>query len=326
MTKKPTLIHPALAAIAAVIACSNVPAMAQETQTVTPPAMTAPVPEAAPVAPAPVAAAPATAAPVQTGPVVKFDGPVVPTITGEEAAANATQSVAKARPKPQTGKTGAKTQTVAPVAVAPEASDPPSASDNSIVEDAGSSTAVATSPVALAESGQEAGDVNGDKNAASITPIAPSDTDWEVIGGIAGALGIAGLGGVLYARRRKTVPVRGDAYDSRIVATDTPLRVNTVAVAEPVTAQSIDTVPNWVHAPRHATVGKSAHGATRSYLERVDDGPIAENPFLTRKNRLRRARFLDARNETNAMGVRNGNQAPTPQTRERQSEREYENA
>jgi hypothetical protein len=172
----------------------------------------------------------------------------------------------------------------------------------------------------------EAGDVNGDESIASITPTAPSDTDWEVIGGIAGALGIAGLGGVLYARRRKTVPVRGDAYDSRIVATDTPLRVNTVAVAEPVTPQLVDNVPNWVHAQRHATVGKSAHGATRSYVECVDDGPVAENPFLTRKNRLRRARFLDARNETNAMGVRNGNQSPNPQTRERQSEREYENA
>jgi resuscitation-promoting factor RpfA len=320
MTKKLTLTHPALAAIAAVIACSTSPVTAQELQPVAPPVTAAPAPQAAPVAPAPIAVP--TPAPVAAEPVVRFDGPVVPTITQEEVASSST-TVAKAKSKAPVSKTLTKTEAIAPVAASPKTSVQPVAVDNGNAENAVSSGTVAASPVAIAENGQTAS--TADVNAQS-GPVAPSNTDWEVMGGIAGALGIAGLGGVLYARRRNSVPVRGDAYDSRVIATQAPLPTPSSTVAEHAATPAIDTTPSWVHAPRHATVDQSTYATTQSYTDRVDDGPIAENPFLTRKNRLRRARFLDAQTKSDGYDRRNEAVETTARQAETEKRREYQPA
>jgi resuscitation-promoting factor RpfA len=329
MTKKLIPTHPALAAIAAVIACSNAPAMAQEAQTVAPPVTVAPTPQAAPSAPAPVVAAPPSpdavqTAPVQTEPVVKFDGPVVPTISGEEQTAIPSQAAKTARPKAASAKSSIK-----PVSAvtAPEAPVQTATEDN-IVEDAANSAAVATSPVALAENGQEVATSAVNEETAPIEPsdTALANTDWEAIGGIAGALGIAGLGGVLYARRRRTITVRGDAYDTRVIAEGAPLPLAGNSVAEPLIVQPGDRTSSWVHTPRHAMVSQPSHASMRSYVDRVDDGPVAENPFLTRKNRLRRARFLDAQRQSDGYDRRNADVGTRDNSKEVETHREYENA
>jgi resuscitation-promoting factor RpfA len=328
MTKKLIPTHPALAAIAAVIACSNAPAMAQEAQTVAPPVTVAPTPEA-PSAPAPVVAAPASpdavqTAPVQTEQVVKFDGPVVPTISGEEQTAIPSQGAKTARPKVASAKTSIK-----PVSAvtAPEA-PVQTATEDSIGEDAANSAAVATSPVALAENGQEAATSAVNEETAPIEPsdTALANTDWEAIGGIAGALGIAGLGGVFYARRRRTITVRGDAYDTRVIAEGAPLPLAGNSVAEPLAVQPGDNSSSWVHTPRHTMVSQPSHASKRSYVDRIDDGPVAENPFLTRKNRLRRARFLDAQPQSDSYDRRNADVEIRERSTEVETHREYENA
>ncbi len=241
----------------------------------------------------------------------------MPTIDGEETAEVAAVPVQKAKPKVE------RTQSAAP---APNpSSEAPSSDGAPVMTNTGEDAAPIAeqndlSPVAIAENGQNSPVVAD--TAAPAQESAQSNVDWDVAGGIAGALGLAGLGGILYARRRKPIAKKGDAYDTRIVA---PVLSTGAVVSEeptPAIVYANSRTQGWVHTPRNATVAQRDFSGSRSYMDRVDDGPIAENPFLTRKNRLRRARFLDARSV-------NSNDTSAPSTNQPvsvQVHREYEPA
>ncbi|MCW2348879.1 LPXTG-motif cell wall-anchored protein [Sphingobium sp. B12D2B] len=118
---------------------------------------------------------------------------------------------------------------------------------------------------------------------------ASSDNTAIIIGG-AGALVLLGAGFMAF-RRRKT-------YDREIEADAMEREV----IREPVVTPKQNTVVNPASAPAiapRAPVDSSAPIMQRSTVVREGDleqqvaaAPSRENPFLTRKNRLRRANFL----------------------------------
>lgn len=166
-------------AIATALLCGTPAAFAQEAVT---------VPEVQTVAPPPIVATPPAATPTVTPP------PMVPTITQTpEAPVAATREPvrqrAAARPTAKAAVRAA--PAAAPVSVAPV--NEPEVINAPVLDETSTVTATVedTAPVAPVEQ-------------SAATPVADgAGEDWMIYGGLAAALGLAGLGGVLASRRRR---------------------------------------------------------------------------------------------------------------------------
>lgn len=309
MTQKPALYRPGFTAIFAVMALSSTAALAQV---------------AAPDAPAiqPPAAAPATAVPVDAAPVqtvqivpakpklpelqvaTETDTPQIVSdrsvITRSVAARRATSSAALPQPK-SFAPAPVKRVTPAPSSPAPIADSTPVAAP------------VGTTTVSSVSSDQS----------ATITPVkansnAPTgETGWLLLGG--GLVLVAG--GAAFAMRRRRIPeenvnttatarpalaplatTRFTDGDGNIGASSAP-PIATIAQVSPLVSSSRSEAkaplaptprPYEAHAttlnPVLSTVGSTDRNAALEAM--IAEAPSEENPFKTRRQRLRRADFL----------------------------------
>ncbi len=264
--------RPARAAIAAVLAFSATPLFAQD---VAPPAMVPTAP--APAVSAPVPVAPMTSAPA---PVMAAPAPVVqavPTVEERRAAAIA-QSEAEAAP--QAAQRPARTERAQ---AAPVRERAPVAARAAVPEES-TPAPVAATPVAVAPAPVPA-PVEAAPAPAVVPPAAPQAADgngdalgWGLAGG---ALLLVGIAGTMAMRRRKRV----SPADEAVVAQTTYVP----PVAAPEAAMPL------MAAPAARPLAQAApHG---SIEQMVAAQPSAANPFLTRRNRLRRAEFLARQSE-----------------------------
>ena len=280
MSNHSTPLRPAMTALAAVIALSSTPLLAQATDTtqaapvvIAPPApdVSAPsavaqtaTPDAAPVTAAPVEAAPAmrtmstpvehtVAEPADTAPT--RSAPVTRTVT-HNAAATAPPVAAKAAPiEAQRAIAPAPVQAPAPVAAAP---------------------APITAPTPVATATQS-------------TRQQSIESEALPIAGIVG-LGVIAIGGAAFALRRKR---REDDEEEllleqeALVAPAPVVEAAPIAVAAraaPARAKGAKTLPNGFDISRF---GRHTQAA---YM-----GPTKDNPSLSLKRRLKRASFFDQR-------------------------------
>lgn len=294
MTERMQINRPARAAIAAVLAFSATPLLAQ-VAAVPPvaPTMTVPTESAPPsVAPPTVAPAPAFA---PTQPVVQATPSVDERREAAIAASQAEAAQAKPRPLPRpVARTAPRsavasqpaTQPVAPVRPAPvEASAPtmmpvpPAAKPAAPVAQA--------SPAAVAEA----------------APQAAARTDSALLWAMGGsALLLAGLAGAALMRRRPYADER--VADAAVIDADmaaAPLYEPTNRA--PMPAPTAAAEEQAVAAP---VAARAAPADTLDAM--VAAPPSPDNPFVTHRNRVRRAKFLLAQREA----VANPAAAPAP--------------
>lgn len=285
MTKKIPLSRPATCAIAAFLALSSPSAFAQETaapaaEPVAPPVMVPPV--APTTAPAPVAA------PAQPAPVIQVPLEIEP---APAPVAKATpRAAAKAATRPAAA---ARTAAPAPVAAAPAAV----ASTEVIPTDGAVSPLPAESLAPVAAMVEPA--------PAPITETATTSDNfpWELAGGAA-ALLIVGGAGLAFARRRRS---REDWAESTVEYDHVPVAPATTAPAaarepEPVIPaqpayalreEQVFTVPVAPVQRSTPAFAAAPSGSMGRHEALALVGPTADNPFLTLKKRLKRARFHD---------------------------------
>ena len=255
--------------------------------------MIAPAPPTAPVIVLPQAAPPAVAAPTIVVPVQ----PKAPAPKPEIVAAPAPVA------EPRAARTAVRP---APVAAAPRRAAPAAAPVQTIAGPAaidGLEAPVAAAPAADVEFAPVQAPV------AEVAPVDVSASDDGLSAGelglIGGALAIGGLAAaaMLAGRRRRDPDAAPDDY---VAATFAP-RDSDVdpVVAMPVARPRAD---GATVAPTGTTATiapfKPVYGAHQAqspalatagrHVRMAEQGPTTDNPFLTRKNRMRRARFLDA--------------------------------
>ncbi|NML08732.1 hypothetical protein HHL08_00995 [Sphingobium sp. AR-3-1] len=246
-------------------------------------------PEAAPAAPMPVTSAPdLIAAPAATPtpefapsqPVVQATPPLEERIAAATAAAEAEQAaVQAAKPRPMLARSVPRTveRTAEPVAAR-----------------AGAVTPVAPAPVETAPPVQSTPAIAPAQEAApaasAAQSVARSDQAmlWALGGG---AMLLLGLGGAALMRRRRPDEAVADA------------RVAPVTTFEPA---PVPVTPARAITPRPALATAQTENATLEAM--VAAAPSADNPFLTRTKRLRRAQHLIAQREAFSVA------APAPQT------------
>ena len=290
MTKKIPLSRPATSAIAAFLALSSPGAFAQETaapvaEPAAPPVMVPPV--APTMAPAPVAA------PAQPAPVIRVPLEIEP------APAPASAPVAKATPRAASKVAtrpvaAARTAAPAPVAAAPVAA----ASTEVIPADAAASTlpAEALTPVPAA--------VDPAPAPVNETAATTDSFPWELAGGAA-ALLIVGGAGLAFARRRRsredwaestveydTVPV-APAIAAPTVTRREPEPLTPAQPAYALREEQVFTVPAAPAQRSTPSFAAAPSGSMGRHEALALVGPTADNPFLTLKKRLKRARFYD---------------------------------
>lgn len=113
------------------------------------------------------------------------------------------------------------------------------------------------------------------------TSAPADDIDWALIGGIAAAGLALGVGGLALTRRRRPDE---DVGALPAVSSATPLFAGAGAeLAPPARPVSV---------PARSFVEPNGAG---HHVAAAARGPTAENPFLTERARIRRARFLDKR-------------------------------
>lgn len=275
MTNQTHFSRPAIAAIAAVLAFSTAPAMAQPAADE--PAVEPSLPPVAAEPSSPAEAVPsAEPAPVQPAPVqIAPPAEVVQRIPADQSEA--------------------------------EASVPPAAAPRARVEPARPATATAvpspakevlTRPVAPPAAAPVA-DPGIDIAAARPAPVAqPSaanvDIDnaaWWALGA-GGLLFVGGLGAVAFARSRR----QPDLARARRTKDRAPTAVKSSTVEPAVAAEAAIAVPQpiTINAAARTTQRRvKAASSDRSALEdMVAEAPSPANPFLTRSKRMRRAKFL----------------------------------
>ncbi|TXC73845.1 hypothetical protein FSZ31_03720 [Sphingorhabdus soli] len=286
MTKNHTHFRPAMTAIAAVLASTPLAVAAQTVpaDAGTPPAMSAP-------APAPVAQPVIMTEPVATKPVATTAPAPAPRSTIAPEAlrqiADAAIADAAATPAPR-AKQVASTAAPRAAPVTPRSTaTTPSAADETIVPVAAELPVEAVAPAPLASD-----TVTPAPEAAPQQTISTNDNAL-VTGGLIG-LGLLGIGGLAFALRRRrsdeALPAeQGYEPARRAQPVAQPAAPVYAAAAAPVT-------PALVRAPtaRPAIAG--------SHVERAMRGPTPDNPFLTLRKRLARARFLDKREGAGAAG------------------------
>ena len=273
MTKKLPLARPAMSAIAAFLVLSSPGAFAQETA--------APVatPTVVPTLPTPTVAPPPAAAPVAApapAPVIR-----VPVEIEQQPA-----PVAKAAPRPApkaADRTAPATRTVAaePVTATP-ASDVPADMSSAMSADPAVTAMPEDTMVPVAPSA-----------APAPTPVAaPATADegfpWELAGGAA-ALLIVGGAAIAFTRRRRSSDTGSEAAAEVVAQPMAP-----VAPAPAFTRETVEPSPRVTAAPRSTPAFTAAPSGSMGRHEAMAlVGPTADNPFLTLKKRLKRARFHD---------------------------------
>lgn len=291
MTQKTPPLRSAGAAIAAVLALSSTTGYAQE---MTAPVV-APAPPAAPVIVLPQAAPPAAPTPTIVVPVQ----PKAPAPKPEIAAAPAPAAASE----PGAARTAARAD---PVAATPRRAVPVTAPAQTIAGPAaidGLEAPVAAAPAAEVEFAPvQAPD-------AEVVPVDVTASEDGLSAGelglIGGALAIGGLAAAaMFAGRRRRDP--DGAPEDYVAATFAPRdsdadpiiamplarpRADAATVAPTATTATIAPFKP-IYGATQAQTSKS--GAVGRHMRMAEQGPTTDNPFLTRKNRMRRARFLDA--------------------------------
>lgn len=260
----------------AALASTALPSFAQEapaTPEATAPAVADPAPVVVQAQPAPPVALPQVAAgtptPVAPAPattVLKMPELEAPTAPISRAERTATRTPTAA---------AAVNRRAAPAA--PAAPEP-----NTMTPTPTSNTIPAPEELAPAPSS-----VSPNATAETVNPATSSaDTDWATIGGIAAVGGAAalGIGGLALIRRRRDDDTA--EFDTSAVVERHPLRTGDVERAAMAVEPATVPVQPML---RSAPAGEGRH--VRAAME----GPTAENPFLTERARMRRARFLDKR-------------------------------
>lgn len=120
----------------------------------------------------------------------------------------------------------------------------------------------------------------------AIPATSSADTDWATIGGIAAVGGAAalGIGGLALTRRRREEDFA--EADMPAIGEHHPLRSGDF---EPVSTTAEPAMINAKPMLPSAPAGEGRH--VRAAMQ----GPTVDNPFLTERARMRRARFLDKR-------------------------------
>lgn len=263
-------LRPATAAIAAALAFPATPLAAQVPAPVIDVAPAAPPQAAPPSAPAPtivIAPAPPPSPPAEAVRSPAVEAPARAAAPAARAERRAAADAPRARDSAAPASATEYARAAAPVGVS---GTPVAAS------------APAPLPAAdMAEAGLgEASPVPGSDEVANETVA------LALTGAAAAAIGIGGLAFAARRRRRKAMrdgqdtadEGRGEpvARDRAVRQLPLPPRVQPLAFAAPQPRSN-----------PHARTGAGRHEAL------VDHGPTPDNPFLTRRNRLRRARFLD---------------------------------
>ena len=285
MLNKITHLHPAWTAIAAVLAFGSTPVLAQ--QAVTQPA-TQTLPAAAPQAKtAPNVVLPPVKA-AAAKPVVQ-DVPIRPVteIVPVPDAQPSARTLAKAEPvktkpapksapatdRPTAVKTTAVTSAPTPVEATP--TSPTAFTDTAVNETVAPETYIpaAAAPVA-------------DQN--TTLPANDSSNMWSLLAGLLAILG-AGTAAVLFVLRRQK---KARAEESEYV--------ETAVVEEPI-SQTVATTKPATHAPQPISTpaaklpNVSSNATTLEAM--VAQEPSEENPFVSYRNRARRAKFLLSKRE-----------------------------
>ena len=293
MIHKSPPLRSASAAIAAVLALSSTTGFAQV--------------EAAPVVAPAQPPAPTIVIPQSTPPVVSAPTIVLPV---QPEAPEAEAAIAEAPTPVRQPRVAQTTPSATPVAVAPRgpARAPASVSPESqraVVD--GSVTSSTVAPADDVEFAPVQAPLAED-SAVAVAPVDDGLTAGE-LGLIGGALAIGGLAAAaMLARRRRRDP-DGEPEDyvaatfaptqsdgSHIVAMPTAAARSASSVGTGQLARSAPVTEPATIAPiapaQRARLPSAA--TTGPHVRMAERGPTADNPFLTRKNRMRRARFLDA--------------------------------
>ena len=294
----------AMTAIAAVLAFSSTPLLAQET---------APEPEVDTSAEASPTADPLAPEPLASDPPAEATAPPAPQPKVESAPTRAERSSPRAT-RAATRPTVRRTSASAPAAVAPAAPAAPSASAQQPAEpSAAAIPAVPPAPIAapappVAANEAQAPDLMGD----DMLPIAG-----------AAALALLALGGAGIAARRRKRRRDAEEFEARQQALAT---IEDEPVMELGDRDEVRPGPAFVRAPapmhdpvpdRNAAVAGVPDGFDTSrfgrHVQAAYRGPTADNPSVSLEYRLRRAAALDEQEraggtvESRDLGLRQGN-------------------
>lgn len=278
-----TIIRPATAAIAVVLAGSAAPLWAQDATVAPPPVVTTVAPAPAPAAPAPAVAPP---------PVVRTVAPPA-AAEGSRTTVNA-EAVAQAdaeRPAARRAAAPARPAASERVAAAPAAArtaPPPAAAP--VETPAAPVTAAASEPAAPAAAAPATAANQADFAAATApaeTPLEAANTDGSIplswlLGGLGGLI-VAGLIAAMLLRRRRETEYQEIHAHPELATTAEP-----VATPRPVPVATASAAP-LASGPVRTADGRLVGRHEALAMQ----GPSSDNPFLTTKNRLKRARFYD---------------------------------
>ena len=277
----------------AALASTALPSFAQEAPATVDQAAPAAAPVVEQAQPAPPVALPqASAAPVESA------SPSVPVPAGTVLKVPTLDVPAPVAKAPVAARAVAKADrpTAAPIATKPTTEKTISPTT---AKAATTSSIVSPSDTLTPATPQPLPDTGTNNSEVVTTASAPVDgSDWGTIGGLAavGGLTALGIGGLALSRRRR--PLADDDIAPAAFAEDRRLAVATpgfVPIAAPSFAARRSAEP--VAAVR--TVEPAATSGLGRHMAAAAQGPTAENPFLTERARMRRARFLDKREAMN---------------------------
>ncbi len=273
-------------ALAAVLALSATPAFAQEAT----PQITVPQEQAAPAAAAPVTVAPVTTpAPVVTpDPLAAEPAAESATTPGTTEAAPAATTAKKATAKPAPAKATARTTSAPRASAAPA---PPLAAPVDATLPA--EVPVIDPPIPVAPLAA------APAPAPEAAPVETASNDALPIA-LGAGLGLLALGGAAFALRRR----RRDVVEDEVIMTEPTIARTPAPVVRPEPVMADRSAFSWgtPAAAAGAATATSTRSSGKSWVERAQDGPTPENPFLSLKKRLQRAAFYDQRERAVAAG------------------------
>ena len=302
----------ALPAIAAALALSATPVLAQEAAQPTPP-ITEPAPATPTVQPTPAPTEPAPATESAT-PAPAAETPTAATTTTVKQSVKRTTRTASVRPAPVTRTT---TRTVTTRAAAPATA-------------AATAKPAATPPPALQAVPAPAVSLNATPSPAkpAAQPATANNMLPTVVGGVLALLLLGGIAALLMGRRRRR---REQEWADERTLVHEPL-ATTAAAPEPELALEEEHVVRepepaiehsepamaaasafaWGNQPRHDDTTRVSQPTANadddrlpgeSWVERAYRGPSPNNPSVSLRNRLGRAAFFDKREREAAAGL-----------------------
>lgn len=276
-------LRPGMTAIAAALALSSTPLVAQDAATAEPA-----VPVIAAPPPGPVAAEPVQAAPV--APSAMLNIPQI-SVNMDDAPNPAVESTVPAA-----------TQRMNDVPVRPAEAKAPAPNEAATISRPMASADAAPAPVAPAAPVAEpppppAAAVS---NTAPAPVADPSTADSEdilpVAGGVLGALALIGGAFAMVSRRRRysqTEDTVGYSENPNMIGVEEPLALTMPVAEQPAVTRAPVAAPAMAPAADlPAGFDMSRYGR---HVQAAYRGPTADNPSLSLRTRLKRARFYDQR-------------------------------